>query len=159
MEVRSCMRYLVAHPQPSYLRIGKAGEPVFHAALPTVAPGGWIRVASSDGPVEGALVSTGATLALAMEWRQRDKYRNFEVYSLPLWGMATKRNQPGQVSMQPCVVTLEDHLYDGGFGSWMMEAVAGNRELAGRIVMNALTSEVCGTVASQQSLNAFGGLA
>ena len=27
MEVRACMRYLVNNPQPSYLRVGKAGEP------------------------------------------------------------------------------------------------------------------------------------
>lgn len=25
MEVRACMRYLAAHPQPSYLRLDKAG--------------------------------------------------------------------------------------------------------------------------------------
>jgi len=35
MEVRACMRYLVANPQPSYLRLGKAGEPSFHGQVPT----------------------------------------------------------------------------------------------------------------------------
>ena len=47
MEVRACMRYLVAHPQPSYLRLGKAGEPNFHADVPDVAPGRWLKIAEA----------------------------------------------------------------------------------------------------------------
>ena len=30
MEVRTCMRYLIRYPRPSYLRLAKAGEPCFH---------------------------------------------------------------------------------------------------------------------------------
>ena len=48
MEVRACLRYLVANPQPSYLRLGKNGEPNFHAEVPQVDPGKWIAVAPAD---------------------------------------------------------------------------------------------------------------
>jgi transketolase len=33
------------NPQPSYLRLGKAGEPNFHPGVPDVAPGKWLKVA------------------------------------------------------------------------------------------------------------------
>ena len=65
-EVRACLRYLVANPQPSYLRIGKAGEPVFHQQVPDVAPGRWIRVSPDKGDPGLALLSTGAALGSAM---------------------------------------------------------------------------------------------
>ena len=44
MEARACLRWLVDNPRPSYLRLGKAGEPQFHEDIPAVAPGAWVRV-------------------------------------------------------------------------------------------------------------------
>lgn len=66
MEVRACMQYLVAHPQPSYLRLGKAGEPCFHSEIPDLTLGQWLRVASGRDANDKVLFSTGATLGLAM---------------------------------------------------------------------------------------------
>ena len=34
LETRACLRWLVANPGPSYLRLGKAGEPRFHDSIP-----------------------------------------------------------------------------------------------------------------------------
>lgn len=160
MEVRACMRYLVAHPQPSYLRLGKAGEPNFHSEVPDVAPGQWVKVSGSLERNDGraTLLSTGATMSIAMAWRHAEPYRQHEVHSLPLWGMACK---PGQLAaMRPfdAVETLEDHLIDGGFGSWLMESVVGLPHLTTRLRPHALSSTVCGTVGSQAMLNALGGL-
>lgn len=160
MEVRACMRYLVANPQPSYLRLGKAGEPNFHASVPDVQPGKWLRVA--DG-LEGAsgrstLLSTGAALGIAMDWRGAERYRRHSVHSMPLWSMASKSSQPAAVQPFELVETLEDHLVDGGFGSWLMEAVVGQSSVTTRLQVHALSQVVCGTVGSQATLNALGGL-
>ena len=43
-EVQACMRYLINNPQPSYLRLGKAGECNIHTSIPVVEPGRWICV-------------------------------------------------------------------------------------------------------------------
>jgi transketolase len=160
MEVRACMRYLVAHPQPSYLRLGKAGEPNFHAAVPNVAPGRWLKVADARVPyqAESTLLSTGAALGIAMDWQQAPQYRNHSVHSLPLWGMTSKVLQIEAARAFDAVETLEDHLADGGFGSWLMEAVVGRDSVSTRLRPHALSSEVCGTVGSQNLLNALGGL-
>jgi transketolase len=159
MEVRACMRYLVAHPQPSYLRLGKAGEPVFHGAVPDVAPGRWLQVAAgSTGPVRRTLLTTGAALALAMEWSGREPYDGHAVHSLPLWGLAHKGAQPASVGAWAGVVTVEDHLADAGFGSWLREAVSVEPGLADRIATKALDARVCEHVAGQAALNPLGGL-
>ncbi len=158
MEVRACLRWLVDHPQPSYLRLGKAGEPCFHAQVPEVEPGRWLHVAdAADSAPAGTLLSTGATLQFAMELQEMQPWRSHAVHSLPLWSMGSKPLQRGQVRPWGQVVTLEDHLADGGFGSWLCEAVAGTVD-AGRVRGVALDPRVCGTVGSQATLNAWGGL-
>jgi transketolase len=156
MEVRACMRYLVANPGPSYLRLGKAGEPNFHEEVPSVAPGRWLTLAESEGAKSG-LLSTGATLGIAMEMHDRGAQRGCAVHSMPLWSMRSKAAQAAQAARYEEVTTLEDHLVDGGFGSWLMEALAANA-VPTRVNARALSAEVCGTVGSQATLNALGGL-
>jgi transketolase len=151
MEVRACMRYLVANPGPSYLRISKAGDPVYHDAPPAVAPGCWVRV--RDGEGDRALLSTGGALGAAL-----GRAEGAPVYSMPLWGMASKPRQPEQVARHTRIETLEDHLLDGGFGAWMLEATIGHGDLVSRIVPIALDSKICGMVGGQATLNHLGGL-
>ncbi len=158
LEVRACLRWLIANPQPSYLRLGKAGEPVFHAGVPEVSPGRWLEVASGAQPDGETLLATGATLALAMERRRKAGVDAPAVHSLPLWSMASKPGQSAQVARHARVTTLEDHLRDGGFGSWLMESVCDTPELLARLRIEALDPRVCGTVGSQATLNAWGGL-
>jgi transketolase len=158
MEVRACMRWLVANPQPSYLRIGKAGEPCFHAEVPDVAPGRWLEVSPGDQLDGAALLTTGATLGIAMQRWQRSDGPRPSVHTLPLWSMTSKGLQADHVLRHSNVTTLEDHLVDGGFGSWLMEAVARRPELLARLQSEALDPRVCGTVGSQAVLNSWGGL-
>jgi len=160
MEVRACMRHIVDHPQPSYLRLGKAGEPNFHAAVPQLEPGRWLDVSPAPaGNVERkVLLSTGATLGLAMELQRTPAYADHAVCSMPLWGMGPKRIQPEQLRGAVSVTTLEDHLADGGFGSWLMEACRQDPASLTKLRAHALSDDVCGTVGSQNTLNALGGL-
>jgi transketolase len=151
METRACLNWLVANPGPSYLRLGKAGEPRFHETMPTVSPGAWVRV--REGEEASVMLSTGGALGAALA-RAGDQ----AVYSLPIWGMASKVQQPAQLARHTLVTTFEDHLADGGFGSWLLESVAGT-ETAARIRPIALSSDICNQVGSQATLNRVGGLA
>jgi transketolase len=155
-EVEACLAHLLAHPQPSYLRLGKAGEPAIRPAPPSLEPGRWSPLVAGDGRV--AIVSTGTALAVAHAWLARPEWQGASLFTLPLWGMAHKGLQAEQVASFERVVTVEDHLIDGGFGSWMMEAVA-HGGLAGSIEPRALSAETLGRVGSQAALNALGGLA
>lgn len=159
VETRACLRYLVENPQPSYLRLGKSGEPRFHEKVPELAPGRWLPVSTAGKSLEKRLLSTGATLGMALEMQQTPDYCEYSVFSLPLWSMKTKSLQPAQVSTASHVVTLEDHLVDGGFGSWLMESLSDSPDLRGRLQSRALDSIVCGLVGSQKALNKQGGLA
>jgi transketolase len=156
MEVRACLRYLVAHPGPSYLRLGKTGEPCFHAAPPAVAPGKWTKI--RDGEDDKVILTTGAALALAMEWIAHPEHARDSVYTLPLWSMASKAAQAAQLRARSRIMTLEDHLVDGGFGSWLLEAKMRDPSLGCSVQCVGLDPDVCGTVGTQETLNKLGGL-
>lgn len=137
MEVRACMRYLVSNPQPSYLRLAKSGEPCFHGDVPHVEPGKWLTLKNAPG-CKKTLLATGGALAKSHELAKTSAFAGFAIHSLPLWSRAAKSLQAEQVARWEAVATLEDHLMDGGFGSWMLEALGNKPELISRIKPRAL---------------------
>ena len=161
LEVRACMRYLVANPGPSYLRLGKAGEPCFHSEIPELENGRWLKVIEGSLP-DRVLLSTGATMAIAMDRLQQPAYSGYGLSSMPLWSMNAKQCQFSMLRQLNEIVTLEDHLLDGGFGSWLLESRSmceqGMQNPLAQIRPIALDAEVCGSVGSQSVLNLFGGL-
>ncbi|NTV72319.1 MAG: transketolase [Azonexaceae bacterium] len=158
MEVRACMRYLIANPQPSYFRLGKAGEPCIHQDVPEVFPGKWLRIRVGEKGA-GTYLTTGATLDLVNQILMRNlRFKEYALYSMPLWSMKTKSLQAPQIEEFAKVVTVEDHLIDGGFGSWMLEAISPQPSQLDKLRIKALDANVCGMVAKQSTMNAEGGL-
>ena len=158
MEVRACLRYLVKNPQPSYLRLGKAGEPCFHQSVPEVKPGEWLPVKTTGSTSDECYLSTGATLEIAMNASLNLTGTEVDVYSMPLWGMAFKKAQSAHVLKRGNIVTFEDHLLDGGFGSWLLESMPQGLNLRDKIKIKGLDSIVCGSVGKQNTLNKIGNL-
>ncbi len=156
METRACMRYLVANPGPSYLRLGKAGESDFHAEPPKIAPGVWVKVRA--GFERRAVLTTGGALQVAMNGNTTAELANHTVYSMPLWSMSEKIKQIDFIKGFDEVVTLEDHLQDGGFGSWLLEAQSNCKNISCQIKNISLNENICGIVGNQITLNRLGGI-
>lgn len=158
MEVRACMRYLINNPQPSYLRLGKAGEPCIHNKVPEIFPGKWLKV-RDVGKFGKTYLTTGATLDVVNQLLiNNSDLEHYSHYSMPLWSMKSKEHQVKQIEAFDKVVTVEDHLMDGGFGSWLLESVSIRPEFLIKINIKSLDSKVCGMVGKQSTLNAEGGL-
>lgn len=156
-EVHACMTYLFNNPQPSYLRLGKAGEPTIHTDIPQLNPGQWVNVGKALS--RNTFLTTGATLDLVNKWRLLyPEWREYAHHSLPLWGMATKSAQAEFLVNFDKVISVEEHLDDAGFGSWLNESVQNIPNWDGRIHRIALKSNVCGAVGTQSVLNTLGGL-
>lgn len=160
MEVRSCLRHIIKNPQPSYLRLGKVGEPCFHSSPPILEDGFWLKVLAKEEKLSGnsCFLTTGTTLGLAMQMQATEQYSHYSVYSMPLWSMASKQFQETEVAKWKQIITLEDHLADGGFGSWLMESMPHQIGLRERIVARSLASNIFNAVGSQKFLNQLGGL-
>lgn len=159
MEVRACMRYLINNPQPSYLRLGKVGEPCFHTEIPDIFPGKWLCVRPGTCN-DNTYLTTGATLELVNQViNENMNLKDWAIHSLPLWGMESKISQSSNVEAFEKVVTVEDHLIEGGFGSWLLESLSVTQpSLLLRIRNKFLDQKVCGMVGKQAVLNTEGGL-
>ncbi len=116
MEARACVRYLLDNPQPSYLRLGRGGEKQYRSDIPEISPGKWSFLRYVDGDAKArSYVSTGTS---NLPMNEPGTY-----FTLPLWGMKYKEMQITESRDFDQVTTFEDHLKDGGFGSWMLESL------------------------------------
>ena len=146
LEATACIRYLIDNPQPSYLRLGRGNEPQIHKTIPTVEAGKWVLVDKGNLiNADYTVVTTGTAASIAARI-----YPHARQYTVPLWGMKYKAMQLEQSGMRN-FSSVEDHLEDGGFGSWLREADC-------YVNIEALDPKVCGMVAKQDVLLKEGGL-
>lgn len=156
-ETRATMRLLLKRAGPGYLRLGKAGEPKVHPTGVEVEPGRLLKFGEVDSRPTSLLLSTGSVLALAHSACQGLQEGTWQLASLPLWGEETKAQVASELSKYRQIVTVEDHLRAGGFGSYIAEALSAF-DIKISLKSIALDPRVCGQVASQKTLNQQGGL-
>ncbi|MFN0128176.1 MAG: transketolase family protein [Verrucomicrobiales bacterium] len=120
-ETRQCLDHLVRHPGPSYLRLGKAGEPALHDVLMTDdSP---LRV---FGPANAprAMVATGSILAEALaaaRQRAAESSEEVAVYSLP-WIAPMRVEALASLWRHTHLFTVEEHVGPGGLGEMLAAA-------------------------------------
>lgn len=154
-EVLHCLDYIYNNPGPSYLRLGKVGEQNFSSPTARLQPGifNLIRHVKNS---ESAVLCTGAILQDIMTLYKNSEDIHFDILTCPVWGIYQKKEIEKQLSKYNRVVTVEDHLMDAGFGSWVMEAVTPTSRTRLRSV--GLLNDVCGMVGSQGYLHLQGGI-
>jgi transketolase len=142
VEARACIQYLLENPQPSYLRLGRGGEKQIHKKPRKMVPGMWYPFEVVEGDEDGvAHVFTGTPPVRLTE--------PGEYYTCPLWGMKYKDKQSYMAADFEHIITYEDHLEDGGFGSWMLESL---HKWDISVSVKALNSKICGMVGDREYL-------
>jgi len=149
MEVKSCMRYLIKNPQPSYLRLDKSSNYKIHEKLPKVSPGKWIKVSDNLREKKTIYLTTGAVINHTKS--NFFKKNKFSIYSMPIWGMQSKKKQYNLVKNYKKIVVVEDHFQDGGFQSWLNEGM-NNKICKTKIISKSISPSVIDKVGSQDYL-------
>jgi len=152
MELRSCMDYLVNTPQPSYLRLEKSSLFKVHKKKPKLYPGKWLKVfehKKSDKQKETYL-STGPVIEFIQNSMRKGTFNKKSLYTVPLWGMKSKKYQKKNIKKFKKIFVVEDHLKDGGFQSWLNES-----NIESKIISKSLSSKVIEKVGSQSFLMKF----
>lgn len=155
-EVSASLNYLLGNPGPSYLRLKKAGEPVYNRNVPELKPGIWNEIKPSNNGKLLLTTSGGLHLAYTMI-SSEDKYQEYGVASCPIWGANLKHLQQQQIDKYEEIITIEDHLIDCGFGSWIRESIT-KIESHLKIKTLALNEGVVGKVGDERFLLQQGGL-
>lgn len=119
-ELINSLNYLIKKPQPSYLRINKDDQSNLAVKKEKVLPGKINKII--NGNRKKIVLATGSVQDIAKKLI-KDKYKGYSLYSMPIWGMKIKKKVKNTIKKFNEIVTLEDHFYDGGFGSWIQEIV------------------------------------
>ncbi len=118
-ELVNSLKYIIKNPQPSYLRLDK--DEILQIKKKhhlSIQPGKLVKIL--NGSKKNAIIATGKTHEIAINMTKK-KYKGYSVYSLPMWGMKTKKKFFNSINKFINIVTVEDHFHDGGFGSWVTE--------------------------------------
>jgi transketolase len=157
VETAACVKWLVSNPQPSYLRLGKAGEPIIHQHEISLELGKTVEV-KSGALMSGVFLTTGTSLRYAVEAIQLPELQGrWGVVSLPLWGEEQKTAILNELSRHKAIISVEDHLAAGGFGSYLREALA-DTAIQTRLKTVSLSANLLGLIGKQEYLNSEGGL-
>ena len=119
-ELIALLNYIQKNPQPSYLRLDKNEHDEVEFKKIPVSPGGIVKLI--DGNKKKILLTTGSIQNLAKNIKLK-KYKNYSLYSMPIWGMKAKNKVKNIIKKFDEIITIEDHFYDGGFGSWLKECI------------------------------------
>ena len=148
-ETIGCMNHLFISNGPSYLRLKKAGEPNYNKQVPNLKPGIWNKIIESKN--KKIFLTTSGGLELANKLLKQKEFEDYGIYTCPIWGASFKSFQQEQIDSFEHVITIEDHLLDCGFGSWIRESITNvNSHL--KITHKGLTKNVIGKVGSENYL-------
>jgi transketolase len=157
VETRAATRALVERDGPSYLRLGKAGEPVVHQEPIDFELGRAIRV--RDG-ADVTLISTGGMLHLAV--RAADALASDGLRARVLSMHTLKPLDESAVldaaQETQAIVTIEEHSIVGGLGSAVAELLAETDEVRVRFRRIGVPSRFSPRVGTQEYLLAENGI-
>jgi len=145
-QTQSCLDFMIENPQPYYLRLNKAGEPNLTATDYISSPG-VPYFSEARGKKKNLLLTTGAVydIACGILNKDADFQSNWIVGNLPLWGESSREEVISHLQGFDCIVTLEEHLLAGGFGSWLLESGV-------KCIPCYLDISTCGNVGTQSHL-------
>jgi len=147
-ELIALLNYTQKNPQPSYLRLDKTEHKEVEFKKIPVSPGGIVKLI--DGNKKKILLTTGSIQSLAKNIKLK-KYKNYSLYSMPIWGMKAKNKAKNIIKKFDEIITIEDHFYDGGFGSWLKECI-NDTNIKTKIKSKYIRPEVINEVGSREYL-------
>jgi transketolase len=120
MELRSLLRSALKHDGPVYLRIGKKGEPLVHAAPPELALGQSLELKTGR---DVALLCTGTLLPDALDAARilESHGVSASVVSFPTVKPLDQARLDSAFRSHALVVTIEEHARAGGLGGAIAE--------------------------------------
>ena len=148
-ELYKIIKFITNKPLTSYLRLDK-DKPSSDYTIrdKQIVPGKIYKL--KHGIKEKVILTTGNVQNIA----EKINKNNHSIYSLPIWGMKTKKITQNYLKNFKQILTIEDHFEDGGFGSWVRECMK-NPNI--KIITKSINSDVLKTVGSKRYLlNKFG---
>jgi transketolase len=154
-ETTAITKYLSEVTSPSYLRLGKGGEPDIHYAEPEFKVGNPINVQEGS---NGTILFTGS---IGMNARTahdilKKKDLNVGMYSVPTPNMLDANFIKTICEIGP-VITVEENVKQGGFGSYFLESI-NQLQIAANVRIISAARTQPSSVGNQEYLRTQNGL-
>lgn len=151
-EVESILDWNLKALKPTYLRLHKSGEKEFHQTAPTISPGVPVEIrVKNNSKISNVAILCCSWLLASINDLIKQKNLDIDILSVPIWGQSYKKIFSLSIQNYEEILVLEDHLLDGGFGSWILEVIY-EFELKIKVKIFAIEKKVVGKVASEASL-------
>jgi len=155
-EVIQILDYQFKNPAPLYLRLHKAGEESLLSSCEEIQPGKlqkiWpIQNANVDDPLNKTCILCVGHIACKVLELFKANGLPYPIYTVPLWGGVATKYFSQQITQYETIITVEDHVLEGGFGSYTLEVVAKYR-LNVRVLPIAFQRDVVGKAAKEETL-------
>ena len=144
-ECKQLMSLIVSLNCPSYLRLHKQNEPCITSSDSPIVIGN-PRFYAGNKNASTAVISTGFAAQVIYE-RYKDS-SNHALFTLPAWGMQYKSHIVEWADKFSCIYVVEDHLFDGGFCSWILESLIGSHNIT-KVRSRSISQSLIGYVASE----------
>jgi transketolase len=148
-EVQGVLNWQIGASAPMYLRLHKRGEPDLHTSVPTLEPCRPLQVHTTLG-AEACVVVVGFLASEVLRLVMSHDV-SVDVYTMPLWDMKHRNRLMETFARYETIISVEDHMLDGGFGSWLLETLASNR-VSKICIPIAIPPQSVGKVACEQTL-------
>ncbi len=149
-ELTGCIKYILNNPGPSYLRLDKSLEIDLNHKISNIKPGKWIFYKRKN--KKKIILSTGSVFEKCQKVLKEKP--NYDFATIPMWSMKSKKNQIKDVMKYNQILTYENHLQDGGFGSWLNESISQKgKKINTRINSRYIDEKVVGKVGSEKYLD------
>ncbi len=151
LETELCLNLILKRSKPSYLRLHKAGEPIINISKELIKPGE-PRFIAGNKSAKNLILTTG--FVAQKIYKRVTNSEKFCLYSMPAWGQKFReflRNAPWIKSFET-IYTVEDHLLDGGFTSWLLECLI-SLDNPPKIIPKTLSENVIGLVAKEDTIH------
>jgi transketolase len=157
MEVRAALTAAVAHDGPSYIRLGKKGEPVIHATQPVLKLGKTIPLRAGT---EVAILSTGNILPVSCAAADLLTAKGISVRldSFPSVKPMDEACLKEVFAKYKLVVTIEEHSRIGGLGGAVAEWLSDQPQGQGRLIRIGTPDIFFHEAGSQDHLRSLCGL-
>lgn len=121
-EISSCLEIAVSSGLPSYLRLGKKGEPTVHSSQQDLVSPHWVEVKPGR---DIAVLGCGTGLGIAEKIVEELSRANIEsaLLSCPFVKPLDMDFIVNRLPSFSLVITVEEHSRVGGFGSAVLEAL------------------------------------
>ena len=146
---------IIASRKPTYLRLGKSGEPTIHTSAPKVSHGTINEVSPGT---SGTLIFAGSvgTVAVATAKELAQQGVSVAVASMPFVSTIDINYLQGALMKGP-VIVIEEHSYRGGVGTGVLEA-ANAANLQGAIGLIAADQNNLSQIGDQNFLRSANGI-